>query len=218
MTEPKPIDVGMINRFIDEFAVEQVQTYFKSGNYTGSHFERFAGGGDSPETRDRFTSDDLVATSFVGVRVPGRAALEILVDHPDELNDLLSQIPVDVDLWEASDEVVGPKSAAEQLWARLAELPGMNRVSSGKLLARKRPRLIPVYDKVIWKALLRDEQDEWWGPLRDVLQKQSSILTGLTKVRTESRVGDDISLLRVLYVVLWMRSFGRPEPQPDAHT
>ena len=45
-----------------------------SGNrpwYSGARFELFAGGGDHPDSQDRMTAEDLVATSFLSVDIPG---------------------------------------------------------------------------------------------------------------------------------------------------
>jgi hypothetical protein len=113
---------------------------------------------------------------------------------------------------------VEPDSPAGQLWNRLAELPGVSMVAAGKLLARKRPRLIPVYDRVLKVALDRTDEDEWWRPFRTALAGKSGLTTALGQVRDQSGVGSEVSLLRVLYVSIWMREFGRPEGAPDAET
>jgi hypothetical protein len=212
------ITPGNLSRYCDEYAAELLKKYFSSDDYTGGWFERFAGGGDRAETADRFTSDDIVAVSFLGVRIPGRAAIELLEERADEFNALLSDIPVDVDLWEVPEEMVGPESPAGQLWSRLAELPGVSMIAAGKLLARKRPRLIPVYDRIVKVALDRGDDDEWWLPFRAALSGKSGLVIALGRVRDQSGVGPEVSLLRVLYVSIWMREFGRPQSVPDSET
>jgi hypothetical protein len=67
-----------------------------------------------------------------------------------------------VDLWKAPDDMVGPKSHAGQLWSSLAELPWVSPMATGKLLARKRPRLIPVLDRVLKASLERPNEGDWW--------------------------------------------------------
>jgi hypothetical protein len=217
MTDFAPIAPGELNRYLDEFAVEVLQNYFNSGKFSGGGFERFAGGGDQPDTANEFTSDDIVAASFLSIRIPGRAAIEILDNRADEFAALLADIPTDVDLWDAPDDMVGPGSAAQDLWSRLAELPGMSWNSAGKLLARKRPRLIPVYDRVLRNSLGRKDEDGWWLPLRDALAKRPALVAALTETRDLAQL-KDISLLRIIDVSIWMRGFGRPEPAPDAET
>lgn len=78
-----------------------------------------------------------------------RAALEILDTQRAALNGLLKGIPADLDLDLAGPEVVGPDSAASHAWHQLFEIKGVGWVTAGKLLARKRPRLIPVYDQLV---------------------------------------------------------------------
>lgn len=93
--------------------------------YTGASFEQFGGGGDRPEVRDVVTAEDLVAVSMLSVQVPPRAALLILVDAREDLARQLAQIPVDVDLVDADDSHIGPRSAANLLWDVLVRFPGI---------------------------------------------------------------------------------------------
>ncbi len=173
MNNQDPLDVTRLTPFLGEQAVDLVDLYFNSAEYTGGQFERFAGGGDRPEIADRFTADDIVAVSLLSVRIPGRAALQVLASQARDLNALLSDIPVELDLWEAPEQVVAPGSPADRLWRQLDGFPGVSWVTAGKLLARKRPRLIPVYDRVVKTALGRKDGDEWWRPLRTILQENS---------------------------------------------
>lgn len=213
------ITAAQIVGYLDERAVGLLAEYFApAGRFTGGRFERFAGGGARVETANRFTSDDIVAVSLLGVRIPGRAALRILEDEAQALNALLGEIPQGTDLWMAPEDAVGPRSAADQLWAGLVALPGIQWVTAGKLLARKRPRLIPVYDRVVKAALGRKDDDGWWLPLRAALAANPQLVTDLAGLRKESGLGDEVSLLRVLDVCIWMREYGQPEPVPDAET
>ena len=217
MTDFTPIDPGELSRYLDEYAVELMKKYYSSPEYSGGWFERFGGGGDHPETAGQFTSDDIVAVSMVGTRIPGQAAIQILEYRAEELNALLAQIPVDVDLWEAPEEAIGPDSPAGRLWGHLAELPGMSRAAAGNLLARKRPRLIPVYNRVIRNSLGRKDDEDWWRALRAVLTSRPGLLTAMEPLRREAEL-EGISLLRVLYVCIWSRAYGRPESAPDAES
>ena len=131
---------------------------------------------------------------------------------------LLHQIPVGVDLWRADEADVGPGSSADELWRALVRLPGINWVTAGKLLARKRPRLIPVYDRVVKAALGRGDADEWWRPLRQALVDDPNVVARLRALRDKAHIGDTVSLLRVLDVCIWMQEHGHPDPVVDAET
>lgn len=139
-------------------AVDLLSRYFHttlddgSPTYTGARFETFQGGGDAPAVADTFTAADLVAVSLLSVDVPGAAALRILGDDADNLNRPLSRIPADRELRDAADDEIGPSSPAEQLWA-VVRSAGVGRVTTSKLLARKRPDLLPVIDTVVTEVL-----------------------------------------------------------------
>lgn len=72
-------------------------------------------------------------------------------------------------------------------------------VRSGKLLARKRPHLVPVYDNVVREPSMRGRASGVLGPSR---------ATGLANLRDEAgATSAKFSLARVLHVALWM--YGR---------
>ena len=189
-------------------AVEALREYFLTDQYEGQHFERFGGGGDAPAVADHFTSDDIVAVLFLSVQIPRGAVVEILVDRADELNGLLAQIPTDVPLTDsAAAPLIGDGSAAHQLWSALESIQDCGWVTAGKLMARKRPRLIPIYDSVVRDTLGRRAGDGWWEPLNAVLSMPGNpVVPRLEELRTESEIGDDISLLRVLDVAIWKQN------------
>ena len=130
----------------DSRAVNRVKKYYLNGKFTGRRFERLGGGGDAAEVANRFTGDDLVAVTLLSVDILGEAAITILEDT--SIGAGLNEIPCGVDLWDAPRSVVEPSSAAEQVWRRLKGIGGVGWVTADKLLARKRPRLLPVYDRI----------------------------------------------------------------------
>ncbi len=115
------------------------------------------GGGDAPEVANRVTADDLVSVSFLALDIPGEAAFGILETHAALISDLLAQIPADLDLTDVQDndfdKLLGEDSPALQLWHVLRGRDtgrwGMGETRTSKLLARKRPKLIPIYDSVV---------------------------------------------------------------------
>lgn len=125
---------------------------------TGSRFDSWRGGGDRPETVNLLTEDDIVAVSFLGMRVTGEAALGLLDTQRENIAELLKEIPHDTDLADVRPNDVGKfigsgRSEASQLWSIFTNAEGtkwnIGATKASKLLARKRPRLIPIYDSVI---------------------------------------------------------------------
>ncbi len=174
--------------------------------YTGGRFERLADGGDAGEVADHFTADDLVAVTTLGVRVPARAALGLL-EGPlgTALSELLRHVPRDVDLGDPEAEpALAARSAADRAWRLLEQQHDIGWVTSGKLLARKRPRLIPVYDQVV-RCVLGSPERVWMELHRAFRASDRALPTQLERLHTDAGLDSSIGLLRVLDVALWMR-------------
>ena len=198
-----------------------VDSYFTlpsaQGGFTGSLFTEFAGGGDSPSSWDRFGSEDFVAVSLLSVRIPGRAAIEILDERSREFNSLLSKVPNDISLHEASDGDFAEGSSAWDLYERLRKVPGSGPVTASKLLARKRPHLIPVSDQIVESALF-PSTGRYWVPLRNELQRpESQLLSRLREIQENANpLAQRTSLLRILDVLIWMRhQVPKAAPKPE---
>jgi hypothetical protein len=182
--------------------------------YSGAYFERIGGGGDRLEVAFQFTAEDLLAVTMLSVQVDGYHALHVLDYDARELSGLLAQIPVDVSLGDpAAESLIAPDGPAWALWTAVCETKPRNRdnkvgpVAAGKLLARKRPHLIPVYDSRVESVLNRTHiHGTWWHDLRGQLIDDSSLVPLLTRVRERAGAGH-MSLLRVFDVMCWMFSW-----------
>jgi hypothetical protein len=196
-----------LSTFLEPPALDLVRQYFEikpdgTPRFTGPTFDRLAGGGDRSATVNRITEDDLVAVTMLSVEVPARAAIAVLGSMADEIQQLLTEIPSDIDLHEADPSLVSPGSPADRLWAQLDSLAGVGWVTAGKLLARKRPRLIPVYDSVVREAV--GAPKHFWTWLHQQLQ-DSKLVDQIRVLRAEADV-EHLSLLRTLDVAIWMRN------------
>lgn len=136
----------------EKHAAEALRRYFAPrppGEFTGSWFERLAGGGDLPEVADQFTADDLIAVSMLSVPVVGDSALEILHTRHDRLRTLLAQVPTDVALADLAAEDIGDDWPVRAAYRELLAVPDVGATTATKLLARKRPHLVPIWDTVV---------------------------------------------------------------------
>jgi hypothetical protein len=171
----------------------------KAGDsFSGRWFEKFAAMGDP----NRFEPSDVLAVEGLSVEVPTESAARLVVTDADRFNDLLAQIPRDIDLWDVDTSVVEPGSSADSLHAALVGLRGVGWVTAGKLLAAKRPRLIPILDREV-KDLLRSPKGKFWVTMRDQLSDESRRRT-ITDVC--DCAPDSVSLLRRIDVALWMHA------------
>lgn len=183
-------------------------------NFSGSQFERFRGGGDK-ETRNVFTSDDLVAVSLLSVNVPAQSALRILGPDADHCSALLEAIPTGLTLADSPESAIGTGSSAAQLW-RLLRQPstaqrgahdGIGKTTTSKLIARKRPDLIPVWDSVVTGLTGQGSKGSWAWLRSELRGSDSSLDRWIRDTAPDELI--DISTIRLLDVILWMVGFGR---------
>jgi Family of unknown function (DUF6308) len=203
----------------EDFATSLVKRYLATGTadrarYSGAYFERIGGGGGREDIADQFTAEDLLAVTMLSVRIEGYHALEVLCYQAGTLNGLLSQIPHNIALHDPGAAAhIAKDGAAWTLWEAICDIeprPGSGRigpVAAGKLLARKRPDLLPVYDSRIKKVLSRPRQDIWWwDALHKKLVSDPGLIEELKAVREGAGAGH-MSLLRVFDVMCWMFSW-----------
>jgi hypothetical protein len=193
----------------DAGALEFLRTYYRprpgtllGTYYGGARFDNWDSLGTRAADADRFTADDLVAVTFLSVLVPPEAAWALLRGIPEYFSELLPKIP-DQELAATDPADIRPAWPAWQLWDRLRELPGIDWVIAGKLLARKRPRLIPVYDRVVKKTTGSDR--DYWTPLCAALQADDHALQNrLLRLRDAAGLPSSVTALRVFDVIAWM--------------
>ena len=171
----------------------------KTGDtFTGRWFEKFAALGDP----NRFAPSDVLAVEALSVKVPPESAATLLVTDADRFNRLLQRVPPDADLWTVDRSVIDSGSAASDLHAALDDLPKIGWVTAGKLMAAKRPRLIPVFDNEV-KRVLKPPKERFWVTMYDHLSDESRCQK-IAKVCSTAPA--EVSLLRRIDVALWMHA------------
>ena len=207
--------------------VDHLEAYFAPAAYTGQWFETFAGGGDRAETRDRITVDDLYAVEALNVQVPFAVGKELLEGRlGDDVGARLRRIPTDVELGgRGGGELVAENGQADQAWRLLNDRnqkAGIGWVIAGKLLARKRPKLIPVYDSIV-RCQFGAPKHVWSKLHGRFAENNGGLRTALVAARMTVGVEDRVSILRALDVVLWRRHVkdhwrDKPEACPQRGT
>jgi hypothetical protein len=185
---------------LNERAVDDLRSYLDG--FDGRLFERIYES-NSPH---RFTSGDLLSVTALSVVVPPSAAVWILGDEGSKATGaLLSKINSDAHIEDlTSDEFgihLGHASPAWKLWAVLFKQPGIGTTIAGKLMAAKRPHLIPISDSYVKETLGTDERNLWkclWGILSN-----DEIRAGVLQLRNEVAAARELSLLRVVDVIAW---------------
>lgn len=184
----------------DESSAHQIahdlDQYFSS--YIGRYFECFV----ARSSPDRFTGEDLCAAATLSVPFTGDAAADLLIERADHFNSLLNaegMPPSSADLRSVNEEALADDSPLATLYAELKSLDQVSYVRASKLLAAKRPALVPIRDSVVEKFL--GAGDAWWHPYRELVT-----LDGVADrlFRLSPTVPNDVTLLRRIDVALWM--------------
>ncbi|CBT75160.1 MULTISPECIES: DUF6308 family protein [Glutamicibacter] len=197
-------------------AVEDVRDYFGTmGNgrpkYSGSRFETLGEGVDTDP--HRITATDLVAVSMLSVDVPAQASLGILETLAEQISELLSQIPQDLKFENLTPELfekyLDEGSPADKLWSLLRQHEDpwkVGQTTASKIMARKRPDLIPVYDSVVKAVAGIEGSGEqwivWYSAFHDGSSEAAEFVGKLRAIRAEAGQ-PHLSLLRILDIALW---------------
>jgi len=162
------------------------------------------------ENPNQFTEADIQAVKKLNVH-PDKARAWLLGETDDEAGQLLAKIPGDTDIWDVEaadfDKVLAKGSPAFTLWEEIDALLEGNRragrgVAAGKLLAGKRPRLLPIFDvETVASELHVTEANVWeafWCTFR-----HPDVRDHLEVIKSQVPQAESLTLLRVLDIVVW---------------
>jgi Family of unknown function (DUF6308) len=181
-----------------------------SRRFSGSVFDSYAGGGDRPGVENRVTHEDVLAVAAVNVTVSAKLCRQLLHEPvAGRLEQLLRQLPTDVDLWDADDDLL---AVAAEAWEMIRTLDEDGHgsadrwVTASKLLARKRPRLVPLYDEKVRRVVALADGTDWWLSLREALRRDcedNEVRHRVRQAMSEASVPGYVSVLRSLDVIIW---------------
>jgi Family of unknown function (DUF6308) len=177
-----------------------VAAYFSEPSFAGMTFSDL---GCNPP--GEIIADDLLAVALLDITWRPEVVRILLHGHKQQLSEMVIAIPQAIDLWDASD---GALRRIDVLWDALTAIDGIGTASASKLLARKRPRLCPISDSVVIKAV--DVPGRTWDVLRCLLQDPAA----RAKVEMlRPAIAAEASLLRILDVALWVAHSGSAAAQ-----
>jgi hypothetical protein len=180
---------------------------------TGAHFDSWAGGGAAPDVANTITADDMLAASFLSVPFEPAAVIGLLAERQLDITALLMQIPANRHLAGVSHEefkgLLGEESPAWKLWNILRGKEdggwGIGPTRASKLMARKRPRLIPIWDSVVaTETGLENSLTQWTDWYEMLTQGDGALANRLDSIQDRAELQFRVSQLRVMDVVLWM--------------
>ncbi|WP_148281329.1 DUF6308 family protein [Gordonia sp. KTR9] len=190
-------------------AVGILRAYFgdpyPGATYTGASFDDWDSTGTRTADVNVFTADDFVAIGLLSVDAGAVAARTLLRDRRDDFSQLLAAVGPDRDL---ADEP-GPIDRTWPAWRLETELLGVRGIGvtiATKLIARKRPRLYPVYDTVVAKVL--NTRTAHLVPIHTALRTDPDLRRRIVAAREHAELPPTVSELRVLDVIAWMQGDG----------
>ena len=170
------------------------------------------------------TDSDLIALSLLGIRVTGYQALSITGPLAGMIRKLLAQIPPQARIEdEDAGELLARGGPAWELWELLRDVTDrktnkrLGPVAAGKLLARKRPDLIPISDSRTSLTFSRQApalDGRWWDDVRSAALDPRRAVNGMTlwEYLADLAVAVNVTrlpVLRVLDILGWMHGGGR---------
>src|SRR6266536_5950577 len=177
-----------------------VAAYFSEPDFAGMTFSDL---GRNPP--GEIIADDLLAVALLDITWRPRVVRILLGSHRQQLSQMLTAVPQATDLWDASDDAL---RRIDVLWDALTAIDGIGTASATKLLARKRPRLCPISDSVVIKAV--DVPGRTWDVLCCLLQDPAA-RAEVEALRPPGAA--EASLLRILDVALWVTYSGSAAAQ-----
>lgn len=171
-------------------------------HYTGRAFDGLAGQGPF----DRFTGSDLYACALLSAEIDPTAGARILDQDAGRCSELLGRIPIDVSIRTArASEVLAERSPAAELYRHLRAIKSIGPTRASKLLAVKRPGLIPIRDSFIEKALGAASSTQWWQPMLEAWADPGlGEAVDALRERAADAVPDQVTDLRLLDVATWL--------------
>lgn len=179
-----------------EGADGRVRAYY-AGGYSGADWD-----GWPTSDPTHITRVDIASLALLSIPVGTRLMTSELVDQ---------QIP-DLGFTDLRDapapERDGPWAPLYACWRRLMNVDHVSRVIASKLLARKLPNLVPIWDdrvrRNLWGLTPADATrfDDWAAMHSLVADRR--VVDSLKRVRAAAELPGSISLLRVLDAAVWM--------------
>lgn len=208
-----------IERLTGELSSDDaVQRLTRYSGYTGASFERYGRPGRGIE----ITGDDLIAVTMLSMSVGRRekrgmtpSRLLRMEEQSERIGDLLQWIPMDHDLCMVSEreyeQLFGAHGHVRRLFHLLANEMELGNVAAHKILARKRPRLIPIRDSRAESVLGRPTG--WWQCWWEAM-KLEEIVDRTDELRRKADC-PQYSLLRTADIVVWMKYESEPNDEDD---
>jgi hypothetical protein len=189
-----------------DHAVQLLTAYLAPSMFTGALWDPAAERRNSGSDCFVIDAEDLYLPTLLSAPVR-RSAGQAIIESSVVISEQLRDIPPRTTLWDPKVEKVDKAlDAAEQLFSELKKIPYVGPTTASKLAAAKRPRLLPIWDSQVSRALgaTRMSWRQYWRAWRETITPAVDELYLIA-----SEVGHpDLSPLRTLDIIIWMDEWG----------
>jgi hypothetical protein len=222
--------------FVRDHALDLLREYLHVDShgrfaYSGAAFDNYPRdcGCDAPDTID---NSDLISLTLLSIRVRGHHALGVTAYYRSEIRRLLTAIPAQARIdTPDSAPLLERNGPAWKLWELLRDIEDpiagtkFGPVAAGKILARKRPHLVPISDKNTTAAFNRPKprvDSAWWDDVRkaslntDPVVDDDVTFWGYLGSLRPAANAEHLPVLRVLDILGWMWA-ERCASEPPSH-
>jgi len=181
--------------------------YLTPGLFTGSLWDPAIERRLEPAARDLIDVEDLYSPTLLSAPIR-RSAGQAIIERKDEISEHLRGIDPEITLWHTNSvKVNAALDCANELVARLEAIDHIGWTKASKLVAAKRPKLIPIWDKQVSRALGADKMSwhQYWAAWR------RSLTPVVVDDLRELAVGvghPNLSPLRTIDIIIWMDEWG----------
>ena len=187
-------------------ATQLLSAYLTPGLFTGSLWDPAIGRRLGEGERNTIDVEDLYSPTLLSAPIR-RSAGQTIIEHKEKFTGLLRSVDHRVRLWSIDDaEVAAALEAVRRLVEELKRIPHVGPTRASKLIAAKRPRLVPIWDRQISQALGADRMPwlQYWTAWRRAITPAIDELSSIA-----SDVGHaNLSPLRTIDIIIWMDRWG----------
>lgn len=184
----------------DTASISRLESYFTT--YSGRGFDKIAMEGPP----DRFTAGDLYACALLSAEIDPHTGADLLDQEAERCTRLLRAIPSDVSIRdEQSADALASDGSGAELYGLLRSMKSIGPTRASKLLAVKRPGLVPIRDSFVEEALDAGKVSEWWASMMSVWSTPDlGPAVDSLRSRAGSAVPPYVTDLRLVDVAVWL--------------
>lgn len=178
--------------------------YFLSGTFTGGRWDIFDPSGTRAASANTFTADDLVACALLATPIEEDGVVALLQDQRATFDELLAAIGPDRDFISMDSTDGVDYAPVRALYKALVGVHDIGQTKATKLLARKRPRLVPIVDRRIQYVVFNGAKYQWEVLHQALRADDCALWNRLVELHKAAGLSEHVSILRVFDVLAWM--------------